>query len=195
MGAHQVALSRIQTLSSIQARSTGDRQVHAMTSQYSGAKVLHGDSVGMSTVEKKRLHGGTSISPIRSEATPATRGDDDEPKYHLYRQPSRGSTWSTSNFGHKHLINGQHPLVNRSIAKSTTTTTKGLKLDETTNDDDKDGSELDPAPYCDVVLPHSLACEFLHLASRICDEVESKLNLHKSKKPQRLSTTSWDLLD
>lgn len=69
-------------------------------------------------------------------------------------------------------------------------------MDGTATEEADDGSEhaCEHPTDCDVLL-RSLAFEFLHLAFTMCDQVESEFKLRKSKKPQRLATTSWDLLD
>lgn len=50
------------------------------------------------------------------------------------------------------------------------------------------------APSRGSIALHTLDV-YLHLASRICDEVDSAFRACNSKKPLRLSSTSWDLLD
>jgi hypothetical protein len=90
-----------------------------------------------------------------------------------------------------------NPCKHRSVAQAATAKREGRGVDETVTDDVDDGRSAREGEwplFCDV-LPGSLACEFLHLASKICDEVDSEFKLHKSKKPHRLSTTSWDILD
>ena len=184
MGLYSAALS-----------ATGDHvcaRASSFSSESSRLLGRHGVDSGRMSTRMKRL-----VARIRSEVT---RDGEEDPKYHhLFRQPLPGVAWTTittTTTIHEHLLAW-------SIDKSACKKTDPWGMDEATasiNEEmvEVEASKLESSEYsivCYEVEPGTVACQFLHLASRISDEVDWAFQLRKSKKPQRLSTTSWDLLD
>nr|PNR46523.1 hypothetical protein PHYPA_013642 [Physcomitrium patens] len=138
----------------------------------SSGKVLFGGAC-LKMSSRKKITKGVLVGTIRSESP--TLGDD-EPKELQQGGKSTASSFRKTN----HLL----PLA----------------VEESAKHDANKTAEEDCGPQGHRVTfsnlsGGSIASQALHLASKLSEKAEVELTSCKSKKPKRLSTASWDLLD
>lgn len=138
----------------------------------SSGKVLFGGAC-LKMSSRKKITKGVLVGTIRSESL--TLGDN-EPKELRQGGKSTASSFRKTN----HLL----PLA----------------VEESAKHDANKTAEEDCGPQGHRVTfsnlsGGSIASQALHLASKLSEKAEVELTSCKSKKPKRLSTASWDLLD